>query len=105
MSDVGPPQWLPAGALGLVLLSSVARGLISRATGVQSYGFGFKPEIQQVAERFWQLAVALVASSALIAWLAPHWGPALGRPAWSYSTPQHWLASCALMVADRRALA
>lgn len=98
MSDVVPPQWLPAGALGLVLLSSVARGLISRATGVQSYGFGFKPEIQQIAERFWKLAVALVAASAVIAWLAPHWEPALGRPGWPYSTPQLWVAACALIV-------
>lgn len=98
MADFVPPQWLPAAALGLVLLSSVVRALISRAAGVQSYGFGFRPEIQQVAERFWKLAVLLVAASALIAWLAPHWERALGRPAWSCSTPQHWIASCALIV-------
>lgn len=98
MSDVVPPQWLPAGALGLVLLSSVARGLISRAAGVQSYGFGFRPETQQVAERFWKVAVVSVAASALIAWLAPHWEPALGRPDWSQIPPLRWIASLVLIV-------
>ena len=105
MSDVVPPPWLPAGALGLVLLSSVVRGLISRAAGVQSYGFGFRPEIQQVAERFWKVAVALVAASALIAWLAPQWEPALGRPDWSQTHPLRWIASLVLIVGALTVLA
>lgn len=98
MSDFILPNWLPAGALGVVLFASFARGLVLCAKGVASYGFGFKPELQQVAERFWKAAVVLVAASALIAWLAPQWEPALGRPGWSHDTPLQWIAGLILIV-------
>lgn len=91
------PNWLPAGALGLVLVASLARGLVQRGAGIKCYGFGFKPEVQQVAERFWKAAVVLVTAAALIAWLAPHWEAAQGRPDWSHATTQRWLAAFALI--------
>lgn len=98
MTDLLLPNWLPAGALALVLTASVVRGLVLRSAGVETYGFGFKPEIQKVAERFWKAAVLLVAGAALIAWLAPHWEAALGRPEWSHTPRQGWIAASMLMI-------
>jgi hypothetical protein len=97
MPELALPDWLPAAALGLVLVASLARGLALRTRGVKAYGFGFKPEVQQAAERFWTIAVGLVAATALISWLAPHWEKALGRPDWSLSALQRWLAAFALI--------
>lgn len=94
MTDFLLPDWLPAGALTLVMAASVVRGLVLRSAGITSYGFGFKPEIQRVAEKFWKAAVLLVAAAALIAWLAPQWEAVLGRPEWSRTLHQQWIAGC-----------
>lgn len=88
-----PPLWLPAACIALVLLASLVRGLMLRRAGVRAYGFGHKDHVQAVAERFWKLAVALLAGAVLIAWLAPAWEPALGRPAWSAWPVLRWLAA------------
>lgn len=84
------PSWLPAASLVLLLTASVARGVALRRQGVQSYGFGHNSNVQGVAERFWKLAVGLLAACALIAWLAPQWETSLGRPSWSYDERLRW---------------
>jgi protein-S-isoprenylcysteine O-methyltransferase Ste14 len=75
------------------------RGLLLRRAGVRAYGFDHNGAIQAVAERFWKLAVALLAAAALIAWLAPGIEPALGRPDWSMTPPLRWIAAGMMLLA------
>jgi len=90
---ISPPHWLPVATLGVVLAASVWRGVALRQAGVRAYSFDHKGAIQRVAERFWKLAVALLAAAALIAWLAPGIEPALGRPVWSEAPALRWTAT------------
>jgi protein-S-isoprenylcysteine O-methyltransferase Ste14 len=98
MPDFALPYALPAAALAVVMLASIARGLALRARGVLAYGFSFRPEIQKAAERFWKLAVILVAAATFVACFAPEWEPALGRPDWSYTVLQRWIAGAILLI-------
>jgi protein-S-isoprenylcysteine O-methyltransferase Ste14 len=87
------PLWFPVASLLLVVTASILRGLILQATGVPSYGFGHNRPIQSVAERFWSIAVAMLAVAALTAWLAPQLEIHLGRPAWSGTPSLRWIAA------------
>ncbi len=79
-----PPPWLPLAAILLVIAISAARVLtVRRLHGVQAFSFGRAPAIQSLAERNWKIAVAAGLTFAVIAWLAPDWERALGRPAWA----------------------
>lgn len=77
------PLWFPAACLLLVLAASILRAALLRANGIRTYGFGHNRPIQSVAEHFWSIAVALLATAALAAWLIPQIEVHLGRPAWS----------------------
>ena len=88
-----PPLWFPAACLAVVLAASVLRGVMLRRAGVRAYGFDHKGAIQAVSERFWKLAVGLLAAAALIAWLEPEIEPTLGRPAWSDMPTLRWIAA------------
>jgi protein-S-isoprenylcysteine O-methyltransferase Ste14 len=88
-----PPLWFPVACLAVVLAASVLRGVMLRRAGVRAYGFDHKGAIQAVAERFWKLAVALLAAAALIAWLASGIEPSLGRPDWSETPALRWIAA------------
>jgi protein-S-isoprenylcysteine O-methyltransferase Ste14 len=70
-----------------------------RRAGVRAYGFDHKGAIQAVAERFWKLAVALLAAAALIAWLAPGIELSLGRPDWSETPALRWIAAGVMLLA------
>jgi protein-S-isoprenylcysteine O-methyltransferase Ste14 len=87
------PLWFPVASLLLVVAASIFRGLLLQATGVPSYGFGHNRPIQSVAERFWSIAVAMLAVAALTAWLAPQLEIHLGRPAWSDTPSLRWIAA------------
>ncbi len=87
------PLWFPVASLLLVVAASILRGLLLQASGVPSYGFGHNRPIQSVAERFWSIAVALLAVAALTAWLAPQLEIHLGRPAWSDTPSLRWIAA------------
>lgn len=97
MFDQNLPAWLPAATFGIVMAASVMRGLMLRSRGVEAYGFSYRSSIQQATERFWKLAVALIASAILIGWFAPQWEQALGRPAWASAAATRWLAALLLL--------
>ena len=93
-----PPPWLPLAALLAIVLVSALRMLsVERAHGVKAFSFGRHAPIQNVAERNWKLATMLALAFAVIAWLAPAWEIALGRPAWAGSEMLRW-GSAALFV-------
>jgi protein-S-isoprenylcysteine O-methyltransferase Ste14 len=76
-----------------------------RRAGIRAYAFDHKGAIQAVAERFWKLAVALLAAATLIAWLAPGVEPALGRPAWSDTPELRWIAAAVMALSTMLILA
>lgn len=88
-----PPLWFPVACLVVVLVASALRGLKLRRAGIRAYGFDHNGAIQAVAERFWKLAVALLATAALIAWLAPEIEVYFGKPAWSETPALRWIAA------------
>lgn len=93
-----PPSWIPFTALSLIIaLSALRLWLVSRQSGVRAYSFGRHAAIQGVAERLWRLAVVGALALAALAWLAPDWEAALGRPDWALAAPLRWL-SAALFV-------
>jgi protein-S-isoprenylcysteine O-methyltransferase Ste14 len=100
-----PPLWFPVACLAVVFTASVLRGVFLRRAGVRTYGFDHKGAIQAVAERFWKLAVALLAEAALIAWLAPDLELQLGRPSWSESSALRWVAVGVLAISTLLILA
>jgi protein-S-isoprenylcysteine O-methyltransferase Ste14 len=89
----------------VVLAASVLRGVMLRRAGIRAYAFDHKGAIQAVAERFWKLAVALLAAAALIAWMAPGIEPALGRPVWSDTPALRWIAAGTMFLATLLILA
>jgi protein-S-isoprenylcysteine O-methyltransferase Ste14 len=93
-----PPDWMPFAVLTFIIAWSALRvWLVARQSGVSAYGFGRHAAIQGVAERLWRLAVLSALALALVAWLAPAWEAALGRPDWALAAPLRWL-SAALFV-------
>ena len=89
-----PPTWIPFAGLSLIVAMSALRlWLVNRQTGVRAYGFGRHGAIQGVAERLWRLAVLGALALSLVAWLAPAWEAALGRPDWALSAPLRWLSA------------
>jgi len=87
------PLWFPASCLVLVLAASIVRAVVLRANGIRTYGFDHNRPIQSVAEHFWSIAVALLATAALTAWLVPEIEVYLGRPAWSDAPALRWIAA------------
>lgn len=89
-----PPAWIPFAVLSFIVVWSALRVLlVARESGVGAYGFGRHAAIQSVAERLWRLAVLAALGLALVAWLAPDWDAALGRPDWALSAPTRWLST------------
>ena len=89
-----PPPWIPFIALSLIVaLSALRLWLVSRQFGVRAYGFGRHAAIQGVAERLWRLAVLGALALSVVAWLAPDWEIALGRPGWALFAPLRWLSA------------
>ena len=87
------PLWFPAACLLLVLAASILRAALLRVSGIRTYGFAHNRSIQSVAEHFWSIAVALLVVAALTAWLVPEIEIHLGRPAWSDTQAQRWIAA------------
>lgn len=94
-----PPPWTPFTVLSLIVaLSAIRAWLVSRRTGVRSYGFGRHAAIQGVAERLWRLAVLGALVLSVLTWLAPDWETAIGRPGWATWAPLRSV-SAALFIA------
>jgi len=92
------PLWLPLAAiLTIVGVSAMRAWSVERQHGVKAFSFGRHATIQSVAERNWKLAVVLALAFATIAWLAPDWERALGRPDWANAAALKW-ASAILFV-------
>lgn len=88
-----PPSWLPVACLTLVLFASAARGVRLRTLGVRVYGFDHDASLQSIAERFWKVAVGLLATAMAVSWIAPELEVHLGHPAWSAAPALRWLAT------------
>ncbi len=99
MPLASPPGWLPLAALLLIIAVSALRVFgVERAHNVKAFSFGRHAALQSVAERTWKLAVALALAFAAIAWLAPDWEAALGRPTWANAAPLRWCAAAMILV-------
>lgn len=95
-----PPSWTPFAVLCLIIaLSALRLWLVKRQTGVRAYGFGRHAAIQGVAERLWRLAVLGALALSAVAWLAPDWETALGRPDWALAAPLRWIAAVLFVTA------
>lgn len=95
-----PPAWLPLAAiLAIIAVSALRARSVERAHGVKAFSFGRHAAIQSVAERNWKLAVLLALTFATMAWLAPDWERALGRPAWSDAAALKWASAIAFISA------
>ena len=89
-----PPLWLPLAAiLAVIGVSAFRIWSVERANGVKAFSFGRHAAIQGVAERNWKLAVLLALAFASMAWLAPDWEPAIGRPDWSETAWLKWTSA------------
>jgi protein-S-isoprenylcysteine O-methyltransferase Ste14 len=89
-----PPLWLPLAAiLAVIGVSAFRIWSVERANGVKAFSFGRHAAIQGVAERNWKLAVLLALAFAAMAWLAPDWEPAIGRPDWSETAWLKWTSA------------
>lgn len=89
-----PPLWLPLAAiLAIIGVSAFRVWSVERQRGVKAFSFGRHAAIQSVAERNWKLAVVLALAFATIAWLAPDWERALGRPDWGDVAPLRWVSA------------
>jgi protein-S-isoprenylcysteine O-methyltransferase Ste14 len=89
-----PPGWLPLAILGFTIVISALRVWgVKRVHGVQAFGFGRHAAIQGVAQRSWKIAAAATLALAAIAWLAPDWEAALGRPNWAGSATLRWISA------------
>lgn len=95
-----PPALLPLASLLVIIAVSALRVFgVERAHGVKAFSFGRHAAIQNVAERNWKIAVALALAFATIAWLAPDWERALGRPDWSGTAALKWASAILFAVA------
>ncbi|MBK6705644.1 MAG: hypothetical protein IPG56_19020 [Caulobacteraceae bacterium] len=95
-----PPTWLPLAAiLAIIAVSALRAWSVERAHGVKAFSFGRHAAVQSVAERNWKLAVLLALTFATMAWLAPDWERALGRPAWSDAAALKWASAIAFISA------
>lgn len=88
------PLWLPLAAiLAIIGVSALRAWSVERGAGVKAFSFGRHAAIQNVAERNWKLAVTLALAFAAMAWLAPDWERAFGRPAWSEGAELKWTSA------------
>jgi len=86
-----PPSWLPLAALlAIIAVSALRLFSVERTHDVKAFSFGRHAPIQRVAERNWKLAAGLALASAAVAWLAPGWETALGRPDWTNAAALKW---------------
>lgn len=93
-----PPDFLPFAVLIAIIAFSAIRVLtVSRKAGLKAYDFGRHAEIQKFAEGIWKVIVAGAIAAALVAWLAPSFETALGRPDWSRHVLLEWLAAAILV--------
>lgn len=89
-----PPDWLPLAALLTIIAVSALRvRQVSRNHGVKAFAFTRHAPIQNVAERHWKIAVTAALAAAALAWLAPGWEAALGRPDWATLPLLRWLSA------------
>lgn len=89
-----PPAWLPLAALlAIIAISALRVWGVQRAHGVTAFSFGRHASIQSVAERNWKIAVIVALALAAMAWLAPDWETALGRPEWAGGAALRWAAA------------
>lgn len=88
-----PPAWLPLTALlAIIFISALRVFSVESKHGVKAFSFGRHAPIQSVAERNWKLATGLALAAAAVAWLAPDWETALGRPAWADTAALKWIS-------------
>lgn len=89
-----PPLWLPLVAvLAIIGVSALRLRSVERAHGVKAFSFGRHAAIQGLAERNWKFAVVLAVAFAAVAWLAPDWERALGRPDWAEAAALKWASA------------
>jgi protein-S-isoprenylcysteine O-methyltransferase Ste14 len=89
-----PPLWLPLAAIVTIIgVSALRAWSVERQQGVKAFSFGRHAAIQGVAERNWKLAVILALTFATVAWVAPDWERALGRPDWGNAAAVKWTSA------------
>jgi len=94
-----PPEWLPLAALLTIIAASALRvRQVARNHGVKAFAFTRHAPIQNVAERHWKLAVFAALAAAALAWFAPSWEAALGRPDWATLPALRWLSASVFAV-------